>query len=229
MTHPTALITGSSKGFGRSLALAFARNGGAVILHGRDEARLANVREQVLQIGAECDVVHGDLRREATIDALYEAARRHDLDVLINNAGIYANRPFSTVSIEVFREVIETNLLAPVALTRKIFPLFQKKQSGLVVNINSVAGKNGSDGESAYCASKHGLRGFTRSIQFEANRDRIRVVDVYLGTMNTAMVEGRRDPAKCIQTDEAADLVVSLCRGYQSLRIDEIDLSRRNY
>lgn len=229
MTRNKVLITGSSKGLGKSLALAFARSGYAVILHGRDEESLAKVREQVLRSGVECDVVCGDLRREETIEALYETAHRHDLDVLINNAGVYASQPFSATPPEMFREVIEINLIAPILLTKRILPLFQKKQSGLILNVNSVAGKNGSDGESAYCASKHGLRGFARSIQFEANRDHVRVIEIYLGTMNTAMVEGRRDPAKCIQTEEAADLIVSLCKDYSSLRIDEIDLSRRIY
>lgn len=227
MLKGSVLVTGSSRGLGRSLALAFAKSGHAVILHGRDEAALAAARAEVLNGGAECDVVRGDLTAAETIDRLYEAAQRRDLDILINNAGVYVNQPFQAMPPETLRTVIETNLVAPILLTRRMLPLFQKKKSGIVVNINSVAGKNGSDGESAYSASKHGLRGFARSIQLEANRDGIRVLEVYLGTMNTRMVEGRRDPAQCIRTDEAAELICSLCRDHASLRIDEIDLSRR--
>ncbi len=229
MAGKTVLITGSSKGLGKSLALTFAKSGYDVILHGREERGLAKAREAVLKYGVECDVVRGDITSDVTIDELYEAARRRDIEVLINNAGVYVNEPFQTTCPNTFRRVIETNLIATVLLTRRIFPVFQSKKSGLVINVNSIAGKNGSDGESAYCASKHGLRGFTRSIQLEANKDGVRVIEVYLGAMNTAMAEGRREPAKCIRTEEAADLICSLCRDYPSMRINEIDLSRRNY
>lgn len=229
MSRKAVMITGSSKGLGEALALVFARNRHDVILHGTDEHRLARVRAAVVGHDVECEIVRGDITSRDTIDRLCEAAERRDLDILINNAGAYLNKPFLATDAEEFRRVIEVNLLAPIVLTRKIFTVFQRKQSGLVINVNSAAGKNGSDGESAYCASKHGLRGFTRSIQFEANRDGVRVIEVYLGAMNTAMTQGRKDPGKCIQTPEAADLIWKLCQDYPSMRLDEIDLSRRRY
>ena len=229
MANRTVLITGSSKGLGRSLALVFARNKYNIILHGRDAPDLRKVRQSVLDHGVRCDVVRGDITSAKTIDRLSEVTRRTNIDVLINNAGIYLYRPFKNTGAEDFRKVIEVNLIAPVILTKMVFPVFQRKKSGLIISINSIAGKNPTDGESAYCASKHGLRGFTRSIQFEANKDHVRVIEVYLGTMNTAMVKGRRDPEKCIQTTEAADFIFGLCKEYPSMRINEIDLGRRRY
>lgn len=209
--------------------MVFARNRYNVILHGRDQRDLTRVREFVLDQGVRCDVVRGDITSEETIARLSGVARKRNLDVLINNAGVYVCRPFQRTDSEEFRRVIGVNLIAPVILTKKIFPVFKRKRSGLIVNINSIAGKNPTDGESAYCASKHGLRGFTRSIQFEANKDHVRVIEVYLGTMNTRMVKGRRDPEKCIQTAEAAEFIFGLCKEYPSVRINEIDLGRRIY
>jgi NAD(P)-dependent dehydrogenase (short-subunit alcohol dehydrogenase family) len=92
-----------------------------------------------------------------------------------------------------------------------------------------MAGMQGSDGEAVYAASKHGLRGFSRALRFEALRDQILVLEVYLGAMSTSMVESRKDPEKCIQPDDAARLVVSVCADYPSLRLDEIHVARRRY
>ena len=229
MSCKTVLITGSSKGLGKSLALTFAKNKCNIILHGRDERGLKQVEEGVLENNVSCNVVRGDITSEETIDRLYETAVRRNIDILINNAGIYVNRPFKDMNPAEFRKVIEVNLIAPVVLTKRIFPIFQSKSSGIIININSIAGKNASDGETAYCASKHGLRGFTSSLQFEAIRYGVRVIDVYLGAMNTGMVKGRKDPEKCIETSEAANLIYGLCKDYPSMRIGEIHLYRRKY
>jgi len=229
MRTQTVLITGSSRGLGRSLAIHFARNGYNTILHGRDELELQSVAEQVFRHNGHCDLVQGDLRADETILTLVETAERRNIDMLINNAGIYLNAPFQDTNPEDLRRLIEVNLLAPMLLTRRVFPILQRKQSGLIVNINSLAGKSSNDRESAYCASKHGLRGFTRSIQFEANRYNIHVIDVYLGTMNTNVIEGRRDPEKCIQTEEAAEFIFALCKRYESLRVTEVELTRTRY
>ena len=99
----------------------------------------------------------------------------------------------------------------------------------MIVNISSSAGKYPSDGECAYCASKHGLRGFARSFQFETNRHNIRIVDIYLGAMKTGMVKDRLDSEKFIQTSDAAELILQVSKDYPSMRINEIDIGRRNY
>lgn len=229
MASKTALITGSSNGLGKSLAIVFAQNGFNIILHGRNESALEKAKEEVMRHHVVCDVVKGDITADETIDELTRFAEKRNVDVLINNAGTYLNAPFQKISPKDFKKVIEVNLIAPIVLTRKIFPILQRKQKGIIININSLAGKNPTDGESAYCASKHGLRGFTKSIQFEANKDHVSVVEVYLGTMNTGMVAGRRDPEKCIQTEEAAECIYELCKNYPSLRIGEIEVSRRRY
>lgn len=228
-TAPTVLITGSSRGLGRSLARTFASHGFRLILHGRDRSALSEARTAIAPCGVDCDMVCGDLTSRKTIDDLYDAADGRSLDVLIHNAGVYRNELLADLDPSEFRRLIDVNLMAPVVLTKKLWPLFKRQRYGLIININSMAGHMGADGEGAYSASKHGLRGFARSFRFEANRDGVRVTDVYLGTMNTAMVEGRRDPAKCIRTDEAADVIWRLSTEYVSLRVDEIHLNRRLY
>ena len=229
MGDKTVLVTGSSKGLGEQLAKIFSKNNYNIILHGRNLERLKIVKESILEDGVKCDIVIGDLRDINTITALTEIAEIKNIDILINNAGVYLNRSISETSFEDYRNIIESNMLAPIYLIKQLFPFFDKKREGLIININSFAGKNGSDGESAYCASKHGLRGFINSIQYDAVRAGIRIIDVYLGAMNTDMVNGRKDKEKCISTIEAADFIFKFCSEYKSMRVNEIDLARRIY
>jgi len=229
MLDKTVLITGSSKGLGRCMAFVFAANGYNLILHGRDDRDLVTVKKSVIENGVDCTVVRGDITSKETIDRLYEAAISNDIDILINNAGIYSCKPLQEMDSSEFRKIIEVNLIAPVELTKRVFPIFQRKNRGLVININSIAGKIPGDNETAYCASKHGLRGFMRSFQFEANRYSVRIIDVYPGAMNTSMVHDRKDPKKSIQPSEVANLIFQLSEDYPSMRISEIDLYRRKY
>ncbi len=225
----TVLITGSSRGLGKSLAFRFASEGCNIILHGRSESRLKVTQYAIRGKRVSCDMVNGDLRSEETIQQLTDLAEERDLDILINNAGIYMNKTFADMKVSDIRDVIETNLMAPILMTHKIFPIFQKKKAGLIVSINSVAGKQGSAGETAYCASKYGLRGFTEALQFDAGRDNIRVVEIYPGAMNTDMAEGRKDLGNCINVDEMADLIFKTCEEYSSMRICAVEVKRRNY
>ena len=228
-SNRTVLITGSSKGLGKSLALLFSQNNFNVIIHGRDREGLLKLQESIFKHNVICDIVCGDITLEQTLNELTETAQKRDVEIFINNAGIYLKKPFQDMNFEEFRKIIEVNPLAPVHLIHKLFPILITKQTSLILNINSIAGKNSSNGESAYNASKHGLRGFSGSLQFDATRHGIRILDVYLGSMNTGMVEGRKDPEKCITTQDAADIIFGISKNYPSMRITEIDINRRIY
>jgi len=190
---------------------------------------LAHVKSKVLNHNVDCDVVVGDLVEKDTIRKIQIISEKKGIDVLINNAGIYLNKPFLETSMEEFRKVIETNFMAVVSLTYALFPIMQSKGSGLIININSLAGKNGSDGEAAYCASKHALRGFSSSLQFDATKYGIRIIDVYLGAMQTRMTEKRENHDRLIKPDQASEMIINICENYDSLRATEIDLMRANY
>lgn len=229
MVKKTALITGSSQGLGRSLALAFASKGFNIILHGRNRERLNIVHQEVLLRKVDCRVVIGDLLEGTTIEALTRCSKEINVDVLINNAGMYLNKSVDEMTSYEFKKVIDVNLVAPVLLTKNIFELFKKKSSGLIININSIAGKNSSALESAYCASKHGLRGFMGAFKFEALKYNVTVIDIYLGAMNTDMTAERRDHNKFIKTEEVAEFLCQVSQDYVSMRINEMDIFRRLY
>ena len=228
----TVLITGSSKGLGASLAFAFSHEGYNIILHGRNEERLKRLQEDIIfsrVYKRYCFVVIGDITEEKTIDSLYHAAREYNIDILINNAGIYSSWKIMDAPEDEARKTIEINLIAPMILTKRLFPIFMKKKSGLIININSIAGKYPMAGEDAYCASKHGLRGFAKAFRFYANRYNVRMLDIYLGAMQTDMQKERTDYNELIEPDEIADLIVKMTKEYKSMMIKEIEIGRINY
>ena len=227
MTPKTVLITGSSKGLGRNLASIFAQNKYNIILHGRDQPNMAEVADEVLKRGVVCDAVLGDLSSDKTIDNLYEVAKKRELDILINNAGMYVHKPFSEMSAKELQRIIEVNLIAPALLTMRIYPIMKERKSGTIINISSMAATVANELEAAYCASKHGLRGFTRSFQYEAKRYGVRMISVYLGAMRTAMTAYREDHAQLIDPFEAAREIFSTCKDYESLIIEEIGIRRK--
>ena len=229
MLRKTILITGSSRGLGKSLALAFASKGYNIILHGRNEEKLSAVKEDVLRSKVNCPIVVGDIVDEKTITNLTACAKKNGIDILINNAGVYIRKPVEEMTPSEFKKIIEVNLIAPVLLTKNIFELFKRRKSGLIININSIAGKDFSHYESAYCASKHGLRGFMGTFKFEALKYNVAVIDIYLEAMNTDMTTGRKDTNKFIKTEEVAEFLCLLFQNYPSMRISEIEIFRKIY
>ena len=224
----TVLITGSSKGLGRSLALTFARNNYNVIIHGRNRKRLEEVEQGVKEQNVECDVIVGHLSESRTIEKLAEIAQEKRIEILINNAGVYSKNPIAEVRDVEIREVIETNLIAPMLLIKRLSWMFKLEWGGLIININSIAGKQPNPIESVYCASKHGLRGFTSSLQCGISEN-AQIIDVYLVAMKTDMSAGREDFNNFIDPNDAAQAIFALSENYKSLKIKEIDIGRKNY
>lgn len=223
----TVLITGSTKGLGKSLALNFAANKFNIILHGRDQLAMAEVADEVLKKDVVCDAVLGDLGSEKTIDNLYEVAKERDLNILINNAAMYVHKPFGEMSAAELKRIIEVNLIAPALLTMRIYPIMKERGSGTIINISSMAATVANELEIGYCSSKHGLRGFTRSFRYEASHHGVQVVSVYLGAMKTGMTSYRTDWERLIDPNEAATIIAGICKDYKTLTINEIDLRRK--
>lgn len=229
MKRKTVLITGSSKGLGKSIALAFASLGYNIVLHGRNIERLNAVKLEIEGYSVDCRVVAGEINEEYTLSQLSIHAEEADIDILVNNAGTYMAKPVDEMTSLEFRRIIDINLIAPVLLTKKIYELFKKKLSGMIININSIAGKDASPLESAYCASKHGLKGFMGALKFEALKYNILVLDIFLGAMKTDMSIGRKDSNIFIQPEEVADLICHLSQGHTSMRVNEIEILRKVY
>lgn len=227
----TVLITGANRGLGLALAKAFGEVEQRLLpqyrllLHARSGAELLTL--SVKMTGNQA--IHGDLRDQRTINDLAWAATQSGLDILINNAGVHLSKPFLDMTIDEIREVIEVNLIAPILLTKAVWPIFLRQNHGLVINVNSLAGHAGGLGESIYSASKAGLAGFGETVQFDATPAGIRVINLNIGAMRTDMGQGRADSDKFIDPRDAARAILCFCEDYPSLRITSADLKRKIY
>jgi len=194
MKNKCVLITGSSKGLGEELALVFASNKHDIILHGRNKEDLRRVKEKISKLGVNCHVLAGDLRSDKTIEELYKLAKGKDASVLINNAGVDLKLqdagtdlklPLNEIDDKQIEEILITNLIAPIKLTKRLYTLFLDKGYGTIININSLSGLENQKLKSVYCASKWGLRGFTDTFRLEAEKHKVRVLGVYPSRIKT--------------------------------------------
>jgi len=186
MTKNWVLITGSGRGLGKSLALVFASNNYDIILHDRVTEDLENTRNEILEKGVNCDILLGDLNDIETIDKLYDVAKNKDVSILINNAGLHCpHLPLERIKDDQIDEIITTNLISQIKLTKRMYSVFLEKNNGVIININSMSGLKSSKNRTIYSASKWGLRGFSESFKLEAENHNIRIIDVYPSRIKT--------------------------------------------
>ena len=164
----TALVTGASRGIGAHIARALAGEGMRLVLVARSAGALEGVAAG-LRARTEVVTIPADLARRDQIEALAERAGA--VDVLVNNAGLELAAAYHTVAPETIDELIAVNLTAPMILTRLLLPGMIARGGGHVVNISSLAGLVGTPYGEVYCATKHGLVGFTRSLRLTAEAE----------------------------------------------------------
>lgn len=161
-----AILTGASGGIGKEIARALADQSEWLILAGRDGERLRALRNE---LGThKVYFVAGDLEKQETLCAIEDMAKNlGGANLLINNAGTSDFHSFETQPTEAIRGLLNTNLLAPMLLSRQLIPLLKHAPHAQIINIGSIFGHVGFPGFAAYCASKAGLRGFTQALRRE--------------------------------------------------------------
>ena len=169
LTGRTALVTGGSRGIGFAIADAFAAEGCAVVLNGRDQGRLEKAASTLESThGIDVATTAFDVTDRAAIDTGVAAVEaRTPIDILVNNAGIHVARSFLDYSFEEFSSVIESNVYSVFHVTQAVLPGMIERRAGRVINLASSAGKWGSRNQSAYNASKHAVVGLTRCLGLE--------------------------------------------------------------
>lgn len=197
LTGKVALVTGASSGIGRETARCLSRLGCRLVLSGRDQTRLATVRDELQSDAVILPADLGDPRQAQTLGAQAIEAFGQ-LDILIANAGVFDNRPFAEMSVDEIVQMVTVNLSSIMVLTVSILPHMQARKSGDILMIGSIAGSADMRDEAVYSATKHGLRAFVGSLRRQVASDGIRVLSVSPGTVATELW-GPPDPDRIAQ------------------------------
>ena len=186
-----AMVTGGSRGIGAAIANILARLGANISLTGRTEETL---KEQARQLnsdfGVEAFTAVGDMSQEADVQNCFSSAvgLQGDIAILINNAGIGKSAPFHRMETEFWNQTIGLNLTGTYLCTKQVFGRMRDAGYGRIINISSTVGLRGYPYIAAYCASKHGVIGLTRTLALEAVKKGITVNAICPGYTDTDLV-----------------------------------------
>ncbi len=198
LTGPTALVTGSTQGIGLALARGLAGAGAAIVLNGRDKARLARAAAALSAEGAKVGTTAFDVTDGAAALAAIEKieAEFAPIDILVNNAGIHRRAPLLEMTEAQWREVIDTNLTSAFLVARAVAPRMIARGSGKVINICSLMSEVGRWTTGNYAAAKGGLKMLTRAMTVEWARHNIQVNGIGPGYIMTELTKPLAEDAE---------------------------------
>jgi Dehydrogenases with different specificities (related to short-chain alcohol dehydrogenases) len=224
MNRKSVLITGSSRGIGKAIAVKFAKKGYNVIINcAHNEEELLKTKAEIEAYQVSCHAYLGDIGNIDAARELFSQIKKHygSVDVLVNNAGIAYVGLFTDMTPEDWNRVITTNLTSVYNCCSFALPDMIQRKSGKIINISSVWGNVGASCEVAYSASKGGMNAFTKALAKELAPSNIQVNAVACGAIDTEMNHFLEDeelmqlideiPANRLgRAEEVADLVYHL-------------------
>ena len=191
LERSVAVVTGGTEGIGRALAFALGRAGARVAICARTAARVEETvaslhAERIDAIGALCDVASPE-----QVAAFADRVRRDQgpARIVVNNAGIGRFAPLAELSLADWDATIATNLRSLYLITRAFLADLVATAPSAIVNVASLAGRNGIEGGTAYCASKHAVLGFSKALMLEVWRHDVRVIAVCPGSVATPFMD----------------------------------------
>jgi 3-oxoacyl-[acyl-carrier protein] reductase len=192
MKNKTAIITGGGRGIGKEITILLGKQGANVVVCSRTESEINSVVKEIKQLNSQVSVlgVKCDVSISSQVNSLVKSAEKFGsktIDILVNNAGVAFNKKLIDTSEEEWDQTINTNLKGAFLFTKAVLPYMIARKSGVILNVNSGAGKAGFSNLSSYCASKFGLLGLAESLALEVDTYNIRVMTIFLGQVATKM------------------------------------------
>ena len=193
-----SLVTGASRGIGRSIAQAFAAEGAFVVLAARDAAKLGEAVAEIQAKGGKAEALALDVSDRASVEAVVAkvVATHGRIDHLVNNAGVTRDNLLLRMKDEEWRQVLDTNLTGAFLCTQAVLKPMLKQRSGRIVTITSVVGLGGNAGQANYAASKAGVIGFTKSVAREVASRGITANAIAPGFIETDMTAAMPEKAR---------------------------------
>jgi len=194
LTGKAALVTGGNGGIGLGMAKGLAQAGAAIAVAGRDAKKNADAVAQLKAAGAKAVAVKVDLRDEKACRAMADdaAAQLGRLDILVNNAGINIRKPPQDLTLDEWREVMDTNLTSAFIASQAAYPHLKRAGRGKIINIGSMMSIFGGGYLAPYAASKGGIVQLTKALAAAWAKDNIQVNAVLPGWIDTALTQRAR-------------------------------------
>ncbi len=208
LQNKTAIVTGGSRGIGRSTALALANHGCNVIICSKNENNLLKSEKELKTINEKNSAYVCDLSNISDIKKFADTIKKkfHSIDIIVNNAGVAYYKDLSNNSESEINETIDVNIRGLILMTKYIMPIMNK--NGIIINISSGAGKSGYGGLAVYCASKFAVLGFTESLAQEVKQ---KVVAVCPGGVDTDMYTSMSSRRPSLKPEHIAAKILEIC------------------
>lgn len=207
----TALVTGGSKGIGRAICLALAKEGANVIIAARNESEIKETIDKLKAMGSKAMAIQADVRSEEDVRRLISMTidKCGRLDILINNAGVAYKKRLEETTLQEYDKIMDTNLKGVFLCTKYAIPYIRESKNGKIINISSVGGLHGLPEFSVYCASKFGVNGITESIAAELEGE-IKVYAICPGAVDTDMYRSLFANRPPLKPEHIAEKVLEL-------------------
>ena len=234
MSKHISVITGASRGIGKAIALRLAEEGHNLVIIARNKEKLNETKNELENKGAEVLTFAGDVADENfvnhTVDKIYDKFGK--VDHMINNAGVSVFDKLIDSKLEDFKRQIDTNIIGVYNFSKAVAAKFIEAKSGSIINIASLAGKNGFSGGTMYSATKHAVLGFSKSLMQELREYDIRVAAVCPGSVATEflMNSSRKPdkPEKLLSPGDVAEVVSTIIKLPPRALVNDIEIRPTN-
>ena len=229
-----AIVTGGSRGIGRFIAHRLAQEGASVVIAGRTLADLKITAEDISGNGGKVIGVQTDVSNEKSVHRLLSKTLTEfgTIDILINNAGQFLEKPVTEMSLNEWNSIIGTNLTGPFLLTRAVLPEMIEKMDGTIVMISSTSGKRAKANSAVYAASKFGIEGFSEALLQEVRGHNIRVIVVTPSSVDSSERDSRQilkgGKGARLRAEDVADTIVAAIKLPPRALVREVELWATN-
>jgi NAD(P)-dependent dehydrogenase (short-subunit alcohol dehydrogenase family) len=229
--NSTCVVTGGSTGIGYAICHALGERGARITFCGVNEGRLREARDRLAEDGIDVAAVPCDVRDEASV-ASFAKQVRGPVDVLVNNAGLAHFAPLTDLTIEQYDETMAVNVRGMFLVTKAFLPAMLSRGSGNIVNVASLAGRNGFVGGTAYTASKHAVLGFSKSLMLEVRKQGVRVMAVCPGSVDTPFFDRagveRDNLDRVLRPEDVAATILANLELPERALVSELDIRPAN-